>query len=441
MKRLIALMLASTLVCCHEQKKQSGPVVPEPPKAPASAGQESPNQKESFAKAKESVTNDGYIGFAYAADWDRYSESFAKAWIGSPEIQKAAGTARLILTPIYQDNSEATKKKANEFWGPIQEKQRNFGRASYPAIMFFDKNGRHYADIFGPDMLTRSIESIATEVAEKLALLHKQDDLMEQGRKAKGAAALGMLSEAATMKGITRPDGVVDALKKADGNSNSAYLRRVTFDGVSNASAKRDAMGKLKTKEEKWNAIQDLIKETETNLADDAYTDEQKQEMCACLIGVLHRDGGYKGSLLIPAWGKRMTELGPDTYLGKSGKVVGDVWGFKLNYSEGWTPKGIPDDNTPIELKGDLPIKEAGSYAVRFSYERGNHALFIKKVILKDGDTVVAEDEHRGEASKSPKENSYTLAVDSAIKNPRLFIIMDNGDKRDSYGIIRIDHE
>ena len=433
-------MLAAGLAGCNEQKKEAPAPEPQPPTAPA-AGTQSPNQAESFAKAKEAVTDDGYIVFAYAADWDRYSESFAKAWIANADIQKAAGSARLLLGPVYQAQDEKAKKAQDDFWGFIPEKARGFHLETYPAIMLFDKDGRHYADVFGPDMITRTPADIAAEVAGKLELLHRQADLLKKAAAASGAEAARLLGEAATLEGIAAPDKMLDQVKKADPQDESGYVRRLEFNGLSFADQKRKQVAELKSKEEKWAAIQDVVKEVEGMLEDSAYTNAQKQEMCSAVIGVLHRDGGYKGSLQIAKWAKRMTELDPESVLGRSGKVVPDVWAWKLNYAEGWTPKGIPDDKTPIALRGDLPISDPGSYTLQFMYHSGRDALHIEKVMLYDGDELVSEDEHQGEASKSPRNNSYTVTADSKLKNPRVFIIFNNGDKRDSYGMIRIDNE
>lgn len=440
MKRLMILMLAAGMVSCHEEKKEAPAPEPQPPAAPA-AGTQSPNQAESFAKAKETVTDDGYIAFAYAAGWDRYSEAFAKAWITNADIQKAAGSARLLLAPVYQAQDEKTKKAQDDFWGPIPEKARGFQLETYPAIMLFDKEGRHYADVFGPDMITRTPADIAADVAGKLELLHRQADLLKKAEAASGAEAARLLGEAATLEGIAAPDKIAERVKKEDPQDESGYVRRLEFNGLSFADQKRKQVADLQSKDEKWAAIQDVVKEVEGMLEDDAYTNAQKQEMCSAVIGVLHRDGGYKGSLQIAKWAKRMTELDPESVLGRSGKVVPDVWAWKLNYAEGWTPKGIPDDKTPIALRGDLPISDPGSYTLQFMYHSGKDALHIEKVMLYDGDELVSEDEHQGEASKSPRNNSYTVTADAKLKNPRVFIIFNNGDKRDSYGMIRIDNE
>ena len=434
------LALAAGMVSCHEEKKEAPAVVPQPPAAPA-AGSQSPNQAESFAKAKEAVTEDGYIAFAYAADWDRYSESFAKAWITNADIQKAAGSARLLLAPVYQDLTDKVKKEQDAFWGPIPEKDRGFHDETYPAIMFFDKDGRHYADIYGPDLISRTPADIAAEVAGKLELLHRQAELLKKSAAATGAEAAKLLGEASTLEGIGRPDKVAEQLKKLDPEDESGYVRRISFDGLAFASQKRKQVADCGSKEAKWAAIQEVEKEVEGMLADDAYTNAQKQEMCAAFIGTLHRDGGYKGSLQIPKWAKRMTELDPESVLGRSGKVAPEVWSWRLNYAEGWNPKSIPDDNTPIALRGDLPISDAGSYTLQFMYHKGKDPLRIKKVMLYDGDELLSEDEHEGEASGSPRNNSYTVAAEAKVKNPRVFIIFDNGNKRDSYGMIRIDNE
>lgn len=440
MKRLMIMMLAASLVSCHEEKKEAPAPEPQPPTAPA-AGTQSPNQADSFAKAKESVTDDGYIVFAYAADWDRYSESFAKAWITNEEIQKAAGSARLLLAPVYQADNEKVKKALNDFWGFIPEKARSFQAETYPAIMMFDKDGRHYADIYGPDMLTRTPADIAADVAGKLELLHRQADLLKKAGEASGAEAARLLGEAATLEGIAAPEKMLDRVKQADPEDESGYVRRLSFNGLSFADQKRKQVADLGSKDEKWAAIQEVAKEVEGMLEDKAYTNAQKQEMCSAVIGVLHRDGGYKGSLQIPKWAKLMTELDPESILGRSGKVVPEVWSWKLNYAEGWTPSGIPDDKTPIALRGDLPISDPGSYTLQFMYQKGKDPLRIAKVMLYDGDELLSEDEHEGEASKSPRNNSYTVTADAKVKKPRVFIIFDNGDKRDSYGIIRIDNE
>ena len=79
---------------------------------------------------------------------------------------------------------------------------------------------------------------------------------------------------------------------------------------------------------------------------------------------------------------------------------------------------------------------EAGTYEVRFIPTGGKHHARISRVELLDGDTSLSADDRHITLS-SPA--SYFVTAPAAVKNPRIRITFDNGEKeRDTRGNITI---
>lgn len=373
-------------------------------------------------EAKAKVGDDGYILFAYADGWDTYSHKVINKLINNKDIRKAAGNAIFLRYPIRQALSKDEQKIREEQWKGMKIPNAD----NYPALLLYDKNGKHYSTICGTFMRKAQPRKVSKMIAERLAAKHKQDELMAQAEKAQGIEKARLIGQACLMENINRPDQYEKLMKAADKEDKSGMIRRVTFNP--------------------WVFIESKLKEDpkavlaqlDTMLADSAYSDEQKQVLCTCAIGTLHRLGGSDMAARIREYAKRLKQYGPDTVLGKSADIAVREWALTLNYTEGWQPSVLPEDQTPIELEGKLPINKAGIYTVSFNYQKGRHAVRVKAVELYDGDTKVAEDRHDGSAGLKISKNTYDLNVEKDVKEPRLFITFDMGKNRDSYGKVTI---
>lgn len=373
-------------------------------------------------EAKAKVTDDGYILFAYAETWDTYGKKVVRKLIKSKEVTGAAGSA--ILLPYAMDqalNEEANKALQAQWEGLKIPKADN-----YPALLLFDRNGRHYSTICGTYMTQAQPGKVAKLIKERMAAKRKQDELMRQAAAAKDIEKARLIAQACNIKDINRPDNYEKQLREADPKDESGVVRQVTFNPW--------AFVEKKLKEEP----DAVLAELDTMLADPAYTDDQKQVFCACAIGTLRRIGGPAASKRMSEYARKLESYGKDTVLGRSAAIAEREWVSKLTYADGWQPSVLPADQTPVELEGELPISGAGHYTVVFQYKKGPHALFVKAVELYDGDTKVTEDRHDGSTGIKNNKNTYDLKVEAPLSQPRLLITFNMNNNRDSYGRISI---
>ena len=376
----------------------------------------------SLEEAKTKVTDDGYILFAYAETWDTYGKKVVRTLIKSKKVAAAAGSAILLPYAMDQALDEEANKAFQEQWKGLKIPNAD----NYPALLLFDRNGRHYSTICGTYMTKAKPSKVAKLISERMAAKRKQDELMRQAAAAKGVEKARLIAQACNLKDINRPDNYEKQLREADPKDESGVVRQVTFNPW--------VFVEKKLKEEP----DAVLAELDTMLADPAYTDDQKQVFCACAIGTLRRIGGPVAAKRMSEYARKLESYGKDTVLGRSAAIAEREWVSKLTCADGWQPEALPMDFTPAELEGELPISSPGTYTVIFKYQRGRHALFVKAVELYDGDTKVAEDRHDGTTGDKDNKNTYDLKVNAPVKNPRLFITFDMKTKRDSYGRISI---
>lgn len=110
----------------------------------------------------------------------------------------------------------------------------------------------------------------------------------------------------------------------------------------------------------------------------------------------------------------------------------------ELSLANGWSPSVLPLTDKPTELLGPIPITDPGHYNIRFNYIRGNDGCIIRSVKLYDGQQIVAQDFHAGQAGHKHLNNSYRLKVHRPVKKPRIFITFDMTKENDSYGNISL---
>ncbi len=387
---------------------------------PLPAAQQAPN----YAAAKALVADDGYIIFAYADGWDKFSQKRCQKLIEHSAILKAAGNAVLMPLPIPEYTTEETKKAMEEHCGELKVPGAN----SYPALIFMDAKGKHYATLYGKDVTRGKVSRVAEMVADTLEKGKKRRDLLRRAEAAPGPEKARLTFEAYQIDGLTwYGKGFSEHIAKLDPQDASG----------ANHAAKYNHYGLLDTLNKE--PIDKGLAEVDKMLADPAYTPVQKQQMCVAAVGMLRRRAGATGAADMQRYAELMKKLAPGTAEGKAADRILRDWVRPLSYEEGWTPGTLPMDATPVELVGKLPIAEPGTYTVRFDYTRGRHALNILAVELYDGNTKVAEDRHKGTTGNKSQNNTYTLKVNAPVKSPHLFISVDMPRNRDSNGTITIE--
>lgn len=380
-----------------------------------------------YAEAAATVKDDGYIAFVYGPDWDKRSTALCKKLIADPAVQKAAGDAKLILTPLYQRPSDAQKKEQEAAWGELQTPHQHSSH-TYPALHFYDNKGKLAGFVRGPVMMQGDVAAIVAEMEQRMKEIRQRRELLTKADAAQGVEKAKLLGEACRVPHTERPDKVVDAVKAADPKDESGFVRSLSMGDSSFAESSKDL------------PLEEGLKQMDKNLADPAYTNEQKQVFCCVAIGLLHRNGTKADNERIVKYADKMKELVPDNYLARSADIAKSIWVKGLSYEGGWNSDALADGpGVPILLQGELPIRKPGTYTVTFNFSGGSDALLIKAVEARDGDKVLVKDEHEGFAGRKADKNSYTLNLKSVPKNLKLYITFGNQmTSRDTSGTISI---
>ncbi len=377
------------------------------------------------AQARGLINDDGYVIFAYADGWDKFSKKRCEKLMAAAEIRKAAGNAVLMPWPVPEYTTDETRQAANERRGSLNIP----GSHSYPALLLLDRKGRHYATIAGTPMARGKVSEVAELLADRMARGKKRFDLLARAEQTPGPEKAKLTLEAYQIDGLTGfGKGFNNHIAKMDPNDTTGAKRAANY----NHYGLLDKLGKMPAKE--------AVAEVEKLLEDPAYSNRQKQQMCVALIGVLRRNTGAEGAADIRRFTQRMEAYAPDSPEGRAADRILREWVKELSYDEGWSPSSLPPDTKPVELKGKLPIEGPGTYTVHFAYTGGRQALTIRSVELYDGKTKVAEDVHNGSTGHANRNNTYTLNVSKPVREPHLFISFDMKN-RDSRGTITIEKQ
>ncbi len=375
------------------------------------------------AEAQKLVQDDGYIIFIYADGWDEFSEARCRQLMADAAIRKAAGKAVFMPLAYPECADEARWQKQREYLGGL----RMPTPSSFPALIFLDRDSRHYATLKGREVSRGTTAELAELVADRLSKGRERRRLLAEAEQTPGPARALLLFKAYQIDGLSWMDKDVQAaIRKADPNNETGVITALNFNayGFANNIAKNGvAAGKA---------------EVDKMLANPVYTPRQKQQMCAAAIGMLRRQGGLAEADSMRRYARLMQELVPGSPEGRAADRILREWIPGLRYGRGWNPSCVPTERKAIEMEGELPIREAGTYTVRFTYGWGRMALVVHGVELYDGERKVAEDIHRGVAGHDHWQNVYTLTVPRALKKPRLFITLGQGDN-DSNGSITIE--
>ncbi len=378
------------------------------------------------AEAKSLVKEDGYVIFIYADGWDEYSRKACQDLMADAEVRKAAGDAVLMPLPYPENPNEERKKKQKELLGGLDVPTPH----SFPALILLDKQGRHYATIKGRAVARAKASEVAALLSDRMQKGRERLRLIAESEKATdGAKKARLLFDAYQLEGLSwAGKGFGDRLAKLDPQDSSGVRRSLNFNPYG-------FTGGLDKK-----GLKNGLAEVEKMLADPAYTPQQKQRICAAAIGLLRRQGGMNDAQTMRDYIKRMKEYAPHTPEGQAADLLMREWIPGLHYGRGWNPSCIPPTKQGIEMDGKLPIKEAGTYVVRFNYGSGSAGLSVFAVTLYDGEKKVAEDGHTGFAGNMSKDNVFRLTAPKSVSNPRLIITLGQ-DNRDSYGKITIEKE
>jgi hypothetical protein len=378
---------------------------------------------ENYAAAQAKVGQSGYIVFIYPGDWDGSGKKLCRKMYESKKVQKAAGEAVLLLAPIYQSGSEKQREAAKAIMGSLGY-PGSMGRISYPALVFYEKGGRHYSTVYGDELMGRTEEQVAETVRERLALKRHQDDLLAKANSSSGAEKARLLLESSRVDKLDWPGGLRQALRNADPNGEYGCMAALDFSCWPGKDESMEA----------------YLKRVDAALENKMLTPWQKQNACAAALGHLRRSlGMMAGGDLIRKYATAMQKLDPESTLGLAAPIVIRDWIKEYRYGQGWSPETLPGSAAPVRMKGDIPIKEAGNYAVSFYIVTGRDSLQVGSVRLLDGEKCVASDEQERLVDYANRTQVFNLQVKKAVRKPVLEIVFKNdAGHRSTWGNIEV---
>ena len=406
MKKTLSVLLAGTMLATMS--------------LPTQAAQQYPT----FEAAKAQVTDDGYILFIYPEGWDKYGEKLCKKLVADNGVKAAAGSAALILAPIYQKRTEATNAEARKIMGNLGY-PGDMSDISYPALLFYDKNVRQYATLYGEELMTASVPEVAALIAARMEAKKKQQALLDQSGKTDDTGKkVKLILQAARVEGVSWPNNVKETIKSLDPEDKFGCRAALDFGfGMKNGES-----------------MEDFLKRLDGVVKNDLLSPWQRQVACAKAIGHIRRTlGMMAGGPLITKYAKIMRKLDPKSALGVSAPVVMRDWVKEYRYGQGWSDQIIPSAPVPM-LMHDVPITKPGTYVVNFKLTTGRDGIIINRLRLMDGDKCVASHDEKCEVSWSAGTNkNITFTVKKALKNPALeFTFGNSPDKRSTWGEIKV---
>lgn len=180
-----------------------------------------------YTEALNSAGRDGVIVYCYGPDWNKRSMRMLDSFWKRAELEAAAGDAKLVAVPFYQSKDKDTAESV-EIRGGLERPP--FGVC--PTVLMIDATGRIYSKLVGSDYLgDESGELGISNIKEKLAALHKQQELMEKAESASGPDKAKLISDACDL-GIEPPPNAVELIEAADPEDSSGAVRRQKFDAL-----------------------------------------------------------------------------------------------------------------------------------------------------------------------------------------------------------------
>lgn len=273
---------------------------------------------ETYSDALSGAGEDGVIVYCYGPDWNARSVRMLESFWKSPELEKAAGNAKLVAVPYYQGD-DPTGKAADirsGFCGP--------SFSVCPSVSLLDSSGNRYAELVGTDGLGDETGAAGIKaIAEKLEAHRKQLELMEKAAITEGAEKAKLISEACDL-GIAAPKGAVADIEAADPDDKTGCVRRQKFDALQFMYKQLDTTDGFLAPD----FVPDMPQMTKDCMAvfnDKSYKDRDRQAAMNLLIGANRRNfmaGGQLKNLIT-----KDAKVNKETDYGRLLPFLVDDWG------------------------------------------------------------------------------------------------------------------
>ena len=321
---LLWLGLAVPLATAQDEGEAEPAAAEEQPAA--NTAPKNPRRAATYSEALDAAGEDGVIVFCYGPDWNQRSLRMVKSFWQRKEVEEASGNAILVAAPYYQHPTEEEASESQNITSGMPAPP--FGVC--PTVMMFDKSGTCYANLPGKDYLGDENGDVGIKnIAEKLAALHKQQELLAQAESMSGPEKAKILGQVADLP-IKKPQGIVEMIKEADPGDSTGQVRRNTHDAKQFLYQQMETTDGFLAKDfvPDYNKIKTECMKV---VKDEALRPEDRQAAYALIIGQARREH-VSGKQNIP--GKQMKDfingcakIGPDTMYGKLSPALVGLWG------------------------------------------------------------------------------------------------------------------
>lgn len=367
--------------------------------------------------------DDGIMIFLYGVGWDKFGEKRCTQIMNDKGFKEQAGKAIILSYPCYETPTSAQKAELQKI---------SAGRTipfpkTYPAIIWMDKTGQHLFTIQGSELSRSSSKELYQLIKQKRELVNKHSQLLNEADKAKGLARAKLIGQSWDLAGFESPDKKTLAeIKKNDPKDSCGYL---SYYSVGEYDISSEILNL------RFDAAQ---KRVDQILQSNKYNALVKQAAIIAMLGQWRTEGTRKDLAAMRKYAQEVIKLNADNYHAGSARYMINEWFKSFDLATGWFPQILPEDNRPVFIEDEIPIKEKGNYEIAFKHTSGKHGLTVESVTLFDGNEEVACDAHEGFSGSKNKNNKYYLPVQHELKNPRIAVRFKQGSKNESHGIITI---
>lgn len=261
--------------------------------------------------AKSKAGKDGIVIVTYAEGWDKYSKKAAERMLAAAPVRKALGRAVVLEYGVPNVTSEKEQEEIKARFGKTDIKFPN----SYPAFIFYNKEGYRLADVCIAFDEIKKTKEVAKRIKEVLDASEKQQELLAQAEKASGVEKARLLGQASAISGLNKPENVAKRIQDADPTDESGMHQFVTLNLFDKA------IGTAKTPD--WQAT---LAEMKRLMEHPMLTTDHQQQLCCICIGLLHRKGGPEHRAELKEMIDKLEQLNPESVLGKSAVDARRLW-------------------------------------------------------------------------------------------------------------------